>query len=329
MRRVAYGILFTAAVIAGVAVARTEPPAATQIPNESLARTHVRSGGLTCPAGDTAGGVIIDGWEHRPTATAERAIAALVPDEAPEVPFDAEARVDRNAAAGAAEFALRDGDGYVVARFRAVRLDDDWVPEGWSVCSSFDHDSVRETEASGTASEESPGRPNEGRARAAGNGTNEKPAVDSRFTSIDDALVNIAGGPDVPTVLPSELPRGVRLADRHPLYEPAKGDETKEWILHLTTGQKDSLLVSYGGHVNFDGCDVPSARRVSVSGTPGLLALSRQNDRVVWSQLVWPANHAYPVGRYGLSGSLPPSQLLEVARTMPRVQPSWLAPGAC
>jgi hypothetical protein len=163
-----------------------------------------------------------------------------------------------------------------------------------------------------------------------GNGTKRDATTEHGGTgSIHDAVARIAGGPDVPTVLPDGLPQGFGLADRHPLYEPTNDGGANEWILHLARGQRETLLVSYGGRVNFDGCDVPSARRVSVSGTPGLLALSRQNGRVVWSQLIWPANHAHPVGRYGLSGSLPPSQLLEMARTMPRVQPSWLAPGAC
>jgi hypothetical protein len=324
-----YAGLSALAIIGGVALARVGTPSLASANSAPVQRTRVPWAGLTCPNGDMISTVSVDGYEGHPTTTPQRVIAKVVHGYAPELAFDVQARIDVDSSHGRAEFALRDADGYVVVRFRALRMDNGrWVPEGWRACAGVGgHDtpdpepSIAPSDASTPPSSQNGG--NGGTGRAGGQQTSTR-----RSHSIDDELAMIAQGVDVPAVVPDGLPSDLVLSDLRPLYKPVQGSGTNEWTLNLTDGSKDALLVSYG-EVHFDGCDVPPARRVRISGTPGLLALSRHNGRVVWSQLIWPANHAHPVGRYGLSGDLAPHQLLAMARTMPHVQPSWLMPGGC
>jgi hypothetical protein len=258
--------------------------------------------------------------------SAQRAVAVTVAN-LPALSFDAEARVDLDKSAREAAFAFRDPEGHLLARIRAERVMGGWVLAGWTSCGGLEqfHTPAPELSVVPTQTSVTPSGQNDGGDAMDGNAGGHR---SEDPLSIARELAVIARGADVPAVLPDEVTQSFHPAERHPLYAPDHEDGTKEWILHLVRGRRDSLLVSYGD-VHFDGCDVPPARRVRISGTPGLLALTRKHGRVIWSELIWPANHAHPVGRYGLSGTLPPRQFVEMARTMPQVQPLWMMSGGC
>ena len=87
------------------------------------------------------------------------------------------------------------------------------------------------------------------------------------------------------------------------------------WMLHLVFGKDKHLLIQYGSAA-FDGCGPgPDARTVHVAGVPAVIEGHRYGSSW-WTQLIWPARLAHPLGRYGLSGSLPPGRMLRMAASM-------------
>src|SRR5437868_13214357 len=133
MRRLVYGVLTVVAVVGGVALAgsgaRTAASEGAATPTPAFSILD----GYKCPAGQGIANVIVDGWEHRPTTTPQRAIAVAIAGQ-PQLPFDAEARVDLDKSPREATFALRDPDGNLLARVRAERVLDGWVFAGWTSC---------------------------------------------------------------------------------------------------------------------------------------------------------------------------------------------------
>ena len=128
-----FGGLVVAAVLAGVALAQSEPRLSPSVRSKTPTPAFTISSGYKCPVGQGVGRTIVDEWEHRPTATARRAIAVEIANLA-SLSFDPETRVDLDRSPGEAEFAFRDSNGYLLARIRAERVLGGWVVSGWTSC---------------------------------------------------------------------------------------------------------------------------------------------------------------------------------------------------
>jgi hypothetical protein len=106
----------------------TEPP--------PLRWIRIPWAGLTCPKGDMIGTVNVDGVEAPASATPQRAVAAAIAGQAPELLFDPGTATDGDPGRFYAEFALPDTGGHTVARFRAETDSGKWLLSGWTECSS-------------------------------------------------------------------------------------------------------------------------------------------------------------------------------------------------
>ena len=153
----------------------------------------------------------------------------------------------------------------------------------------------------------------------------------AHIRSIPKALAFIRTQVDVPVALPDGLPRGVTIA---PMNQPGgvvyetPSTTPPGWMLHLVFGTEKHVYIQFGA-TTFDGCGPgPEVRQVRVGDAPALLYVST-GVNVVWSELIWPATRSAPVGRYGLSGSLSPGRILQLARTMPAVNPLANATASC
>ena len=147
------------------------------------------------------------------------------------------------------------------------------------------------------------------------------PTVDSarathtpRFHSIGAAVAFIKRRADVPVVLPAGMPRSIALSPKTAVYRLV-AQVAPSRMLSLVFGKDKHLLIEYGS-ATFDGCGPgPDARNVHVAGVPAVIEGHRYGSSW-WTQLIWPATLAHPLGRYGLSGSLPPGRMLRMAQSM-------------
>lgn len=82
--------------------------------------------------------------------------------------------------------------------------------------------------------------------------------------------------------------------------------------LKLRFGEKGILGFDFG-RTMFDGCGGDGAVEVDISGVPGLMLAK---DRYPWTQIIWPAQPGDRSATYGIYGSLPGDEMLQLARSM-------------
>lgn len=125
----------------------------------------------------------------------------------------------------------------------------------------------------------------------------------------DRALALLQRHVDVPVVAPSLL-RGLWTASRK-YIDWARHDGLRVGSVELR--HRDQILhISYGA-AGFDGCGGDSAIQTKVLGRRALVSTARG---ALWSTLIWPVAEGETTGRYGLSGTFEPAQLLTLAESM-------------
>lgn len=130
-----------------------------------------------------------------------------------------------------------------------------------------------------------------------------------RFGSPKGALRFIRRWVGFPVALPPDLPEGTRAKLR-------LGDEvsSRHVQLDLITPSGRVLIAQYG-HAGFDGCGPLNPQEVRIGAATGLLETQKQ-DGPPFAAVIWPATRDHTVGRYGLSGPFPSTQILAFARSM-------------
>ena len=143
------------------------------------------------------------------------------------------------------------------------------------------------------------------------------------FASVDEALSFLRRHMEVLIALPRWMPPGVRLHRGVSAYIGIQDGE-RQAQLDITFGHRRHLIVQYGVSL-LDGCAPEHSVAVRVSGQPARLRVSPP----LWSELIWPATLAHPVGVYGLTGPFPRRTILAMAETMPAVTSRILAHVGC
>jgi hypothetical protein len=129
---------------------------------------------------------------------------------------------------------------------------------------------------------------------------------------VGEALSFLSRHMDTQIALPGWLPPGAHLDRGAYVYVSTDGGERRAQ-LNLPVGKRH-LIVQYGVS-GLDGCAPEVSVPVRVSGQPGRLRVSAGP----WSELIWPATLAHPVGVYGLTGPFPRRTILAMAESMPPV----------
>lgn len=136
-----------------------------------------------------------------------------------------------------------------------------------------------------------------------------RPTNEPQFASISAALDFIRSKVDVPVVLPTGLPAGVRLP-RDNAVSVARFEGVSEAQLNLKFPH--GYLVILYGRSAFDGCGGDHAYPVRIGRHHGMLNPIEKD----FSEIIWPASPDDLRGRYGLSGRFSPKEILQLARSM-------------
>ncbi len=135
------------------------------------------------------------------------------------------------------------------------------------------------------------------------------------FHSVEDAVAYLSQLLDMPLRLPSKLPRGVRLDPVRPVRVNRHGGVTTA-TMTLRFGKQGIMGFTFGS-ARFDGCGGDGAVEVDLKGQPALMLAK---DELPWTQIIWPASEEDLEGAYGIYGSLPSTEMLELARSVPRLK---------
>jgi hypothetical protein len=117
---------------------------------------------------------------------------------------------------------------------------------------------------------------------------------------------------DIPVVLPHPLPSGTHLDPQGHLFVRTVPGGRRAAQLQLVFGAGGHLIIQYGVAV-FEGRGGDDAVPTKVGGMDALIY---QSPDLLWTELIWPATPDHPEGKYGLSGTLPRSVILALARSM-------------